>query len=112
MQKSNVFIGGILSKQSFCFSKQQNQQSAHLPPGLVQENLHFCIRYFLKTKNKTTEKIMGQCFSVKSKVKCKNSAHLEVKKKTPKKTTYVVNAGAPSINSHFHCLKPVLNGHL
>ena len=36
MQKPQFFPGGVLSKQSFCFSKQQNQRSLHLPPGLVQ----------------------------------------------------------------------------
>ena len=69
------FPGSILSKQSFCFSKQYNQRSMHLLPGLVQENLHFCMRYFLKTtttkKGKTVKKNYGQCFHVKSKVTCK-----------------------------------------
>ena len=65
MQKRSFFPGGVLSKESFCFSKQQNQRSAYLPPGLVQEN-------FLKTKNKTAEKIKGQCFPFKSKVTYKN----------------------------------------
>ena len=78
--KTQFFPSGILSKQSFCFSKQQNQQSAHLPPGLVQENLHFCTCYFSKTKNKTAEKIAGQRFPIKSKVTCKNLTHLEAKK--------------------------------
>ena len=47
----------------------------HLPPGLVQEN-------FSKTKNKTAEKNRGQCLPFKSKVTCKNWAHLEAKQKT------------------------------
>ena len=42
--------------------------------------LHFHMRYLLKTKNETAEKIIGQCFHVKSKVTCKNLAHLEEKK--------------------------------
>ena len=46
----------------------------HLPPVLVEEN-------FSKTKNKTAEKITGQRFPVKSKVTCKNSAHLDEEKK-------------------------------
>ena len=41
---------------------------------LVEEN-------FSKTKNKTAEKITGQCFPVKSKVTCKNWAHLDEEKK-------------------------------
>ena len=49
-----------------------------------QENLHVCMRYFSKAKNKTAEKITGQCFPVKSKVICKNWVHLEAKKKRPK----------------------------
>ena len=69
------FPGSILSKQSFCFSKQYDQRSTHLLPGLVQENLHFCIRYYLKTtttkKDKTVKKKYGQRFHVKSKVTCK-----------------------------------------
>ena len=65
MQKRSFFPGGVLSKESFFFSKQQNQRSAHLPPVLVEEN-------FSKTKNKTAEKITGQLFPVKSKVTCKN----------------------------------------
>ena len=65
MQKRSFFPGGVLSKESFCFSKQQNQRSAHFPPVLVEEN-------FSKTKNKTAEKNTGQRFPVKSKVTCKN----------------------------------------
>ena len=67
----NVFPGCVLSKQRFCFPKQQNQGSTHLPPRLVQENLH----YFSKMKNKTAEKITRQCFpitSCRSNVTCKN----------------------------------------
>ena len=35
---------------------------------------------FLEKENKTAEKITGQCFPIKSKVTCKNLAHLEAKK--------------------------------
>ena len=42
-------------------------------------------------KKKTAEKIMGQCFPVKSKVTCKNLAHLEGK--NTKKVTYITYAG-------------------
>ena len=59
MQKRSFFPGSVLSKETFCFSKQYNQRSAHLPPVLVEEN-------FSKTKNKTAEKITGQRFPVKS----------------------------------------------
>ena len=46
-------------------------------------------------KNKTAEKITGQCFPIKSKVTCKNLAHLEAKKMALK-VTYVIYAGTPS----------------
>ena len=36
-------------------------------------------------KNKTAEKIKGQCFPIKSRITCKNLAHLKVKKKKKKK---------------------------
>ena len=36
---------------------------------------------FSETKNKTAEKITGQCFPVKSKVTCKNLAYLDEEKK-------------------------------
>ena len=44
-----------------------------------------------KIKDKTAEKITGQYFPVKSKVTCKNLAHLEAKKKKrPKKSLTLV----------------------
>ena len=44
------------------------------------------MRYFSKTKNKTAEKITGQCFPVKSRVTCKNLTHLAARKERPKKS--------------------------
>ena len=49
-------------------------------------NLHFCMRYFSKTKNKTAEKITGQCFPLKSRVTCKNLTDLAARKERPKKS--------------------------
>ena len=48
----------------------------------------FCMHYFLKTNNKTAENLTTQSFCFKSKVTCKNLAHLEANKKTkqPKKS--------------------------
>ena len=39
----------------------------------------------------------GQCFPVKSKVTCKNLAHLDEVKKYGLKVTYVIIAGTPSL---------------
>ena len=36
---------------------------------------------FSKTKNRTADKITGQCFPVKAKVTCQNLAHLDKEKK-------------------------------
>ena len=41
-------------------------------------------------ENKTAEKIAWQCFPIKSKVTCKNLAHLEAKKNQPKKSLRLV----------------------
>ena len=63
--KAFVFANSIISEV----------HCTHLLLGLVKENLHFCMRYFLKTtttkKDKTVKKNYGQCFHVKSKVTCK-----------------------------------------
>ena len=75
MQKCSFFLC-VLSKQNFCFFQTIE----------LAKHAFVVRRYFLKMKNKTAEKIMGQCFPVKSKVKCKNLAHLAEKKKRPKKS--------------------------
>ena len=62
MQKRSFFLAVSFPKKAFVFP---NNRIAHLPPGLVQEN-------FSKRKNKTAEKIMGQCFPLESKVTLKN----------------------------------------
>ena len=49
----------------------------------------------MKRKTKTAEKIMGQCFPVKSKVKCKNLAHLAEKKKQRPKKSFSLLTQAP-----------------
>ena len=84
MQKGSFFLAAFFPNKAF-FSKQQNHQSAHLLPGLVHEYLYFC----------KTEKITRQC-PVKSKVTCKNLAHLEAQNKRPKKSlTMLLNMQVP-----------------
>ena len=41
----------------------------------------FCIRYYSKTKRKPAKKNTGLWFSIKLETTCKNSAHLDEKKK-------------------------------
>ena len=48
------------------------------------ENWVFCIRYFSKTKSKSTKKNTGQCLLTKTKLTCKNWDKSEKKKKRPK----------------------------
>ena len=81
MQKHSFFTRQRPFLTKLLFFQTIESAKRTLPPGVVQENLHFCMRYFSKMKNKTAEKIARQCFSVKSKVTCKNLTHLEARKK-------------------------------
>ena len=49
--------------------------------------LFFCIRFYSKMKRKPAEKNTGLWLSIKSETTCKNSAHLEEKKKTDQNST-------------------------
>ena len=67
----------------------------HLLPELVQENLHFCMHYFSKTKNKAAEKISGQYFSIVQGHMQKFSSVRGRKKKRPKKSLTLVMHWCP-----------------
>ena len=86
-KKRSFFPGGILSKQSSCFCKQWNQQSVHLPPGLVQENLQFCMHYFSKTNNKNySRKNYGAVVSCEVQGHMQKFNSFRANKKRPKKS--------------------------
>ena len=49
----------------------------------------FCIQFDWKTKHKPAEKNTGLWLSIKSETTCKNSAHLDEKKKTDQNSTWL-----------------------
>ena len=77
--KTVFFPGGILSQQNFLFFQTIQSVKHAFATRAGSGKPAFCVLIFSKPKIKTAEKIMGQCFPVKSKVTCKNSAHLEVR---------------------------------
>ena len=85
MQKRSFFLAASLPNKAFVSPTIESTRRT-FAAGLVQENLHFCMRYFSKMKNKTAEKITEQRFPVQSKLTSKNLAYLEVKKKRPKES--------------------------
>ena len=100
MQKCSFSPGGVLSKQSFIFP---NNRSAKCVFAAWAGKPAFLLVSFLKNKNKTAEKIAGQCCPVKSKVTCKNSAHLDEAKKPAKKSLYRLEMQAPlQLKSLYH----------
>ena len=87
VRKNAVFFL-VLSfpNKAFVFPNSRISEARICCHGWSTKNLHFCICHFSKMKNKTAEKITQKCFPVKSKVTCKNIAHLEAKKNQPKKS--------------------------
>ena len=80
------------TKGFFCFSF--NKRS---PKDAARKTEFFCIRYFSKTKRKSTKKITEPCFACQNKSVCQKLAWSCKKWKSAKKAIYALFAGKPSI---------------
>ena len=80
------------TKGFFCFSF--NKRS---PKDAAWKTEVFCIRYFSKTKRKSTKSITERCFSYQNNSVCRKLARSCTKWKSAKKRTYALFARRPSI---------------
>ena len=90
--KNAVFFWWRPFQTKLLFFPNNRISEAHICcQGWFRKTCTFAVLFFKNKKNKTAEKITGQCFPIKSKVTCKNLTHLEAKKKKlAYKVTYVV----------------------